>query len=264
MANTLPNLVTGSSGTILRNLKTPFSPVQFRDFGREDLPDHPVNIIHGAGIVGEWKVSQDPGLAHHVNVQETMRLAEMFCQRSAKGTFLFLSSGHVYGHSEQPVGESAVPNPQSTYAEQKLRAEQTLTDLFRDNSSKSLVIVRIFSILDLYGCAEGTLGHRLSRSLRGDPVTVESSSSMRSFLRPSAAANLVSQLVDLNWSGTTIVNACSDQPDPVSTAITKIFSFYGLELPTNLRLKSKESSAGLIGDNSRLRSMLSLTNVTFP
>lgn len=78
-------------------------------------------IIWLAAIVGDAACAIDPIRSYRVNAEAVKVVANEY-----SGKLIFPSTCSVYGISPEPVGEDAPFNPQSIYAETKIRAEENL------------------------------------------------------------------------------------------------------------------------------------------
>lgn len=103
-------------------------------------------VVWLAAIVGDAACNISPGKATEVNVDAVKFLAERF-----NGKIIFTSTASVYGRHDGLADENTAFNPQSLYAETKVRAEDALKD-------KDALILRL-----------GTL-HGLSDRMRFDLV----------------------------------------------------------------------------------------------
>ncbi len=78
------------------------------------------------------------------NVDGTKKLAEAAIAAGVK-RFIYISTAHVHGHvsGDTPFKENSPANPHSDYATSKWKAEEALSDLYRNVKSKQeLVIIR--------------------------------------------------------------------------------------------------------------------------
>lgn len=80
-------------------------------------------VIHLAGIVGDYACRIHQKLSEKVNVESVKILCDNF-----DGKIIFPSSCSVYGSSDQLLDELSTLNPLSLYAEQKIRAEEILSN----------------------------------------------------------------------------------------------------------------------------------------
>jgi dTDP-4-dehydrorhamnose reductase len=82
----------------------------------------PQVIIHCAALSRTKDCEQDPDRAQRINVDATIRLAEL----AGNTKFIFLSSGEVFDGSAGWYEESAEPNPINVYGRTKLQAERVV------------------------------------------------------------------------------------------------------------------------------------------
>ncbi|MBF0677170.1 GDP-mannose 4,6-dehydratase [Pseudomonas sp.] len=86
----------------------------------------PDAVIHLAGQTFVPQSVLDPTHTLHVNLLGTLNLLQALKRRGFTGTFLYVSSGDVYGQvpeSELPIRESRLPQPRNPYAVSKVSAE---------------------------------------------------------------------------------------------------------------------------------------------
>lgn len=78
-------------------------------------------ILWLAAIVGDMACNTNPAMAFEINTESVKRIAGEF-----SGPLIFISTASVYGYYEGVATEDTPFNPQSIYAETKVRAEQEL------------------------------------------------------------------------------------------------------------------------------------------
>ncbi len=85
-------------------------------------------VAHLAELSNDPLGQQSPGLTHEINHGGSMHLAEMARKAGAK-RFVYMSSCSVYGvgQPEQILDETSPVNPQTAYAECKVKVEEDLT-----------------------------------------------------------------------------------------------------------------------------------------
>ena len=107
--------------------------------------NHPQYVFHFAALP-RIKFSFDhPRESYEANVIATKLLGIAAAKHNVQ-LFVFSSSSSVYGQQEGCLmTEDMLLNPLSPYAEQKLKAEQLLKDIFSQSSSK-LLILRFFNV----------------------------------------------------------------------------------------------------------------------
>lgn len=106
-------------------------------------------VVHLAGLTRVRESVEHPGRFYRVNVGGTATVVEaLMSTAAATGAvprFVLASTGAVYGTpKKQPIGEDAMPHPQSPYAATKLAAEQLL-DAAAKTGGIAAATVRIFN-----------------------------------------------------------------------------------------------------------------------
>jgi nucleoside-diphosphate-sugar epimerase len=208
-------------------------------------------FIHLAGKVGKSNVEDNPDESEYVNVTATRILGDIAKENNIS-KFVYISSSHVYGFSQEPRSESSNLNPTSLYAEQKLRAEEELLSIFKDKPSR-LLILRLFSILDI-GMPEYSLPGHVEQALsKNQRVSIANSDDIRTFMRREQAARQITKLAsDNRFFG--IFNLSTQNPLSVRDAILKLFDKESAEkvefIPGN------SNNPKLVADLSKLRSII--------
>jgi GDP-4-dehydro-6-deoxy-D-mannose reductase len=90
---------------------------------QDDCPDA---VIHLAGQTFVPEAFRDPAQTIKVNLLGTLNLLQALKRWGFCGTFLYVSSGDVYGQVEEvnlPISESLAPRPRNPYAVSKVAAE---------------------------------------------------------------------------------------------------------------------------------------------
>lgn len=86
----------------------------------------PDAVIHLAGQTFVPEAFKDPAHTLQVNLLGTLNLLQALKRAGFNGTFLFVSSGDVYGQvaeADLPITESLAPKPRNPYAVSKVAAE---------------------------------------------------------------------------------------------------------------------------------------------
>ncbi|WP_275546418.1 MULTISPECIES: GDP-mannose 4,6-dehydratase [unclassified Pseudomonas] len=89
----------------------------------DDCPDA---VIHLAGQTFVPEAFRDPARTLQINTLGTLNLLQALKRKGFSGTFLYVSSGDVYGHvdeSQMPISELLAPRPRNPYAVSKVSAE---------------------------------------------------------------------------------------------------------------------------------------------
>jgi dTDP-4-dehydrorhamnose reductase len=132
-------LVTGGNGQLGSELKelSPTYPAfgfTFIDIGELDLLDetavlnffskqHYDYVVNCAAYTAVDKAETEPDLCRRVNADAVRLLAVI--SRESKSRLIHISTDYVFdGEFNQPIDESAVPNPVSVYGKTKLEGEQ--------------------------------------------------------------------------------------------------------------------------------------------
>ena len=117
-------------GPKLKNVNLEFVPGDLLDTRllKELINDEVDYIIHLAGMVTTPFAETNFHLYDQVNHWGTSSLA-MAAEGSSVKKIVFLSSTSVYGNIQNPVNESSIPNPTTSYSLSKFRAEKQLARL---------------------------------------------------------------------------------------------------------------------------------------
>ncbi|MBU1031867.1 NAD-dependent epimerase/dehydratase family protein [Patescibacteria group bacterium] len=102
-------------------------------------------IFHLAALPRIERSINDPIGTHQANVEGTIVALELARQLGVK-KFLFVSSSSVYGIQKRlPLFESLLPNPQNTYAYQKLMGEY-YSKIYNQMYNLEVIIFRLFNV----------------------------------------------------------------------------------------------------------------------
>lgn len=101
-------------------------------------------VFHCAALTSVPQSFEQPQLCHAINVKGTEILLEESVNAGVT-SFVFSSSSAVYGNKAGINKENDTPNPQSPYAESKLRGE-TLCKQFAFNHTINTVCLRYFNV----------------------------------------------------------------------------------------------------------------------
>ena len=89
-------------------------------------PHMPDAVIHLAGQTFVPEAFRDPARTFDINLLGTLNLLQALKARGFQGTFLYVSSGDVYGQvseNDLPITEQQAPCPRNPYAVSKISAE---------------------------------------------------------------------------------------------------------------------------------------------
>lgn len=258
--------VTGRTGTIGSKINLPCSNFQFDLRDQSKLKewvstDDAIggSLIHLAAVVGEQQVKNDTQYSFKVNVESAIELGALALESGIE-RFFFTSTSHIYGNKFDAITEDDKIEPQNLYAEQKLKAEEGLREIFVNNEEK-LVILRVFSVLDL-GTAEYTLGGVVTKALNSKVnYEIRNSNDVRDFMTPNSVAKSIEKCV-LSYLRGGIYNICTGSGYTVRQAIEMLLKAHKYS-PTNLTFKEETSnSPRVVGSNSKVTNEIPLLKDT--
>ena len=103
-----------------------------REF-KESVLEGVEGVVHLGSLSNDPTAEFDPKANHEINFAGTMKLAEA-CKRKGVKRLTFASTCAITGfHVEGIADEDSLPNPQSDYAQSKLKAEEGLKNLADEN-----------------------------------------------------------------------------------------------------------------------------------
>lgn len=177
------------------------------DFQYGDIRDHenliatiedfePDTIVWLAAIVGDGACQIDPLLTNEVNYESVKWLCENY-----NGKIVFTSTCSVYGVNNDLITEEAEPNPLSTYASTKLKAEQYLLD----NHDNALVfrLGTLFGLSDTYSRIRLDLVSNVLtlKCVNGEPLSVFGGEQWRPLLHVKDVSTAIVHGLDNEISG---------------------------------------------------------------
>ena len=110
--------------------------------------DRPDAVIHLAGQTFVPASFRDPAHTLQVNVMGTLNLLQTLSRHDFQGTFLYVSSGDVYGQvtpEQLPIDETLLPRPRNPYAVSKLAAENLCLQWAFSEPEWRILIARPFN-----------------------------------------------------------------------------------------------------------------------
>lgn len=253
-------MATGLSGDIGRHIKIQ----NISDFGvrlentqevvTRIYESKPNQILHLAGVVGNAIVKSDLENSYKINVEATRNLG-LIALESGVSRFTFVSSGHVYGVTEEPAREDSIPNPQTFYAEQKLLAESHLQDIFKDDPTK-LTIVRVFSVLG-FGMKPHTLGGAVENLLLSkSALVIPNSQDVRDFLSPVQVGSLLERIVNYKSSLPRVLNLGSGKRSTIKEGVQALLETKSFAINPNIFLPGFSEMPKNFGNVDKLRDLL--------
>jgi len=212
------------------------------------FPDRVDGVIHLAQSPRYRDFPEGASDVFAINVASTFQLLE-YARRAGAASFVFTSTGGVYGYSYERFVETDPVSPLNFYFSSKYSAELLIANY---QAFFNTVVLRIFFA---YGPGqEGMLVPSLiDRVLRGETVTVEGDPGLRinplyiddviRVFEPALAARVPA-----------VVNVAGDEP----VTITRLTELIGEAAGVKPRIGHTGSDAGgdLLGDNRQMRTTL--------
>ncbi|MGX5217401.1 GDP-mannose 4,6-dehydratase [Pseudomonas sp. S9] len=270
--------VTGRSGFVGRHLEKvlasrPGSDWQLIESAKFDLLEPasldaalaeacPDAVIHLAGQTFVPEAFRDPQRTFDVNLLGTLNLLQALKRRGFSGTFLYVSSGDVYGHvdtPDMPISEALPVKPRNPYAVSKVAAE-LLCQQWGYTESWRVLIARPFNHIgsgqnETFLVAD--MARQLIRIKRGQqaPVlTVGDVDVTRDFLDVRDVVTAYLLMLETGQAGE-VYNLCSGIERSVRDVIVDMAHLAGLEValeqdPARLR---KAEQRRVVGCSEKLQ-----------
>ena len=217
-------------------------------------------ILHAAAVVGSANVSKNVLNSYLVNVKSSIKLAQ-FAKDLGVSKFVYVSTSHVYAKSEEILTENSPTSPNNIYAEQKLKAEQGISQIFNDSPEK-LCIVRVFSVLD-WDVADFTLGGGIKKLiLPNSDFTLFNADDVRDFLTPRKIATCLMSIANTR-SLYGIVNLSTRTAITVREAVRIMLEQSGFKVPTDRITGGCSDFPYIVGDNSKVKSFIPNLDLTW-
>ncbi|WP_277052286.1 GDP-mannose 4,6-dehydratase [Zestomonas thermotolerans] len=222
----------------------------------------PDAVIHLAGQTFVPEAFRDPARTLQVNVLGTLNLLEALKRRGFDGTFLYVSSGDVYGQvaeADLPITERQPPQPRNPYAVSKLSAE-LLCLQWSHVEPWRIIVARPFNHIGVGQNASfvvSSIARQLARMKLGlqEPVLqVGDVDVTRDFLDVRDVLNAYFLLLEKGRNGE-IYNVCSGQERRIRDLITEMSRLAEMELeiaqdPARLR---RADQRRVVGSSDKLQ-----------
>ena len=247
------SILTGASGNLgQRILRYKGCKVlSFRDYVErsKDLGSYRIGknttLIHSAAVVGQAENTTLEDLIL-VNAIHAKRLFEEFSRRGG-GLFVFISSSHVYGYSDNIFTESSETRPNSNYGLSKLIAENMLLEA---DAECDLQILRLGSMV---GPSLGTntlSGAISSYFLEKQQRPIMNGTSLRNFFSPESAAWNVTEAAGKAAPG--VYNVSSSSALTVAQMAQLVFDRVGVSVSGN-EILSENNPQNLVMSNEKIQ-----------
>lgn len=225
----------------------------------EECPDA---VIHLAGQTFVPEAFRDPARTLQVNLMGTLNLLQALKRRGFSGTFLYVSSGDVYGQvaeADLPVVETLAPHPRNPYAVSKVSAE-LLCQQWSYTEPWRIIVVRPFNHI---GAGQGesfvisSVARQLARirlGLQAPRLEVGDIDVTRDFLDVQDVIEAYLLLLQRGRNGE-IYNVCSGQERRVRDLIAEMARLAGVEVelvqdPARLR---RAEQRRVVGSSDKLQ-----------
>lgn len=225
-------------------------------------PELPDAVIHLAGQTFVPEAFRDPARTLQVNLLGTLNLLQALKARGFNGTFLYISSGDVYGQVSEsvlPIDENQPPCPRNPYAVSKLSAE-FLCQQWGLTEGWPVIIARPFNHIgtgqkDSFVIASAARQiARIKQGLQAPRLEVGDIDVTRDFLDVS---DVVSAYLAMLHSGTPgqIYNVCSGQEQSIRGLIEQLADIAQVDMqliqdPARLR---RAEQRRVCGSHARLQ-----------
>lgn len=190
----------------------------------------PAAVIHLAGQTFVPQAFRDPAQTLQINLLGTLNLLQALKRRGFRGTFLYVSSGDVYGQvavEQLPIPESCPPQPRNPYAVSKLAAEHLCLQWSFSEPDWRILIARPFN-----HAGPGQADHfvlpdmarqllRVRQGLQSPQISVGDVDVTRDFLDVRDVVQAYFDLLDKGQPGE-IYNVCSGQEQLIRDLIMQM------------------------------------------
>lgn len=190
----------------------------------------PAAVIHLAGQTFVPQAFRDPAQTLQINLLGTLNLLQALKRRGFRGTFLYVSSGDVYGQvaiEQLPITESCPPQPRNPYAVSKLAAEHLCLQWSFSEPDWRILIARPFN-----HAGPGQADHfvlpdmarqllRVRQGVQSPQISVGDVDVTRDFLDVRDVVQAYFDLLDKGQPGE-IYNVCSGQEQPIRGLIMQM------------------------------------------
>ena len=221
-------------------------------------------VVHLAAKVSVPESINFPRDYNDVNVGGTVALMEAIRVSGQVKRIVFASSGAVYGEQrEQPIDETAIPQPKSPYAVSKLAAEHYIGTLGALTEIET-VILRIFNA---YGPGQvippsnaPVVPLFLRQAMRGGSLVLHGHGEQsRDFVYIDDVVEAMVQACLVKSQDKAIVNVGSGQETTISELVTRIAKVTGKRLDTVVRLDESGGVSRLVSSTELLRLKLGVS-----
>jgi nucleoside-diphosphate-sugar epimerase len=214
------------------------------------LPDRIDAVIHLAQSRRYREFPEGASDVFDVNTRSTLELLE-YARRAGARSFVFTSSGGVYGYSYEHFAETDPVSPLNFYFSSKYSAELLIANYQRFFNS---VVLRLFFV---YGPGQDRMlvPTLIDRVTKDEVVTVDGNPGLR--INPIFVDDAVRVFEPaLHFSGAGLFNVAGDE----AVTVTDFVELIGEVVGRKPQIEHTESRSGgdLLGDNTLMRETLGI------
>jgi nucleoside-diphosphate-sugar epimerase len=217
-------------------------------FDRRTLPDRVDAVVHLAQSRSYRDFPERADDIFAVNVQSTLNLLE-YARAASVRSFVFASTGGVYGYSYEKLVETDPVNPLNFYLTSKYAAELLIGNYRRFFHT---VVFRFFFV---YGAGQTRMliPTLLERVRTDQPVTVEGKPGLR--INPINVDDAISAFEPaLALERSDLFNVAGDEVVPIDELVRTMGRVLGRE--PQIRYADSSHHGDLVGDNARMKDVL--------
>jgi GDP-4-dehydro-6-deoxy-D-mannose reductase len=224
----------------------------------------PDAVIHLAGQTFVPQSFADPAATIEVNLLGTLNLLQALKRNDFRGTFLYVSSGDVYGKVDAaalPITEELPPRPQNPYAVSKAAAELLCFQWSRTEPWR-IVIARPFNHIGAGQRADFVVADiarqivRIKHGLQAPVLTLGDIDVTRDFLDVDDVIDAYLALLKHGASGE-IYNVCSGREYSIRQIIEMLLELAGVQagIVRDPNRSRPVDQRRVLGDNRKLRAL---------
>lgn len=217
-------------------------------------------VFHCAAQISVERSVENPAETNQINVEGTLRVLDQ-CRKEDVERFVFVSSSSVYGSGpELPKREDMQPNPESPYAESKIKGEQHCRQ-FNDLHGLPCVILRCFNV---YGSRQqasspyaSVIPRFISATLRDQkPIVFGDGEQTRDFIFVDDVVDALSRAADVKNARGETINIASARPISILGLLEVLGEIFNREIEPEFRDERPGDVRHSVADVSKAKDIL--------
>ena len=217
-------------------------------------------VFHCAAQISVERSVENPTETNQINVEGTLRVLDQ-CRKEDVQRFVFVSSSSVYGSGpELPKREDMQPNPESPYAESKIKGEQHCRQ-FNDLHGLPCVILRCFNV---YGSRQqasspyaSVIPRFISATLRDQkPIVFGDGEQTRDFIFVDDVVDALSRAADVKNARGETINIASARPISILGLLEVLGEIFNREIEPAFRDERPGDVRHSVADVSKAKDIL--------